>query len=550
MREPLFALLWESWRLTRRPIVFITSAATLIGSTLLLVLNSEAPQQSAFVAWLLLLTLSVALAFAMRTVALRDGFPFSRSFVRPVNTATIVAAPMMFTAVAVVLSYLVPAAALRALSGVQFPLLAVAAVLAAAAVTLSACSWTMRTTAARAIAVVVAFHALGATLGALEPVGPSASFPPAIHPELVRFEPTDYLVIGALCALAYGVAVWRVRQERHGVAPTSQRQRLFRAPNGPRSASILEVLRSASTRLTSWRCPTSSPTAAMVWLESQARGMPVLGAGVILALLVPALFALGHTRQALLATVTAWVLTAVPLLLALGASIWNNQPVWRADVTPFEAARPVGSARIVGVQLIVTLVSVGAAYVLIGSGLWVTTKAFPGAIGASPLMAVTVTPGASLLEALATIVVEVLFLATAISLLFALRAFSALYGRGLWIAAIAVAVYALVLLVGVLRDQVPGAVIGAHLWCMAIGVVIGTARSFAVALRGRILTARSIAIVLASWAAFAAIYFGIFLDASFLADPPATRALVFATSLVPVCAAALVPWSYSRVRHR
>jgi hypothetical protein len=462
-----------------------------------------------------------------------------------------VAAPMVYTSVACAISYLIPAALLRAIFGVQLPLVSVALLLVAMAAVSAACGWATRKALTRTVALVVAYHLVIFLVRGLLPIdSPPGVFSLSARPEQVELNLAGYALIAALCAAAYGAALWGVARQRHGAGGGNLPQAPHASDSANKSPPIVDLVRRASTQVAQWRCPTSSPTAAALWLEVQARGAPVAGVGIVLAVLLPTMLVRADAAVAGIALVIVVILLAVPFLLNISASIWNRRSAWGAEVSPFEAARPVGSAQLIAVQVLVGVACIGAAYVLIAAGLWVAAKLFANAIGLIPVQKVIAAIGAiSGMRLAAAVVVDLVLFSTAICFLTALRALSVLYGRRLWLAMLAVALYSLALVAALITDHLDGAVISAHLWAVAIAIPIGTVMAFAGALRDRVLTPRHVVTALVLWLAFAALYLGVFLDVSTAANPAALNALVIASGLLPAWAVALAPWSFSWIRH-
>jgi hypothetical protein len=113
----------------------------------------------------------------------------------------------------------------------------------------------------------------------------------------------------------------------------------------------------------------------------------------------------------------------------------------------------------------------------------------------------------------------------------------------------AVAAYAVGMLVGVTRERMDGAVLGAHFWALAIAIPIGTLLVFTRVLAGRVLTSRQVAAVSIGWLLFAALYLDMLRANGLMEASPAVEALAVASTLLPLLAAGLAPWSLSLIRH-
>ena len=89
----------------------------------------------------------------------RPGFPLHLLYTRPVRTSVLVAVPMAYLAAMPAALYLVSALVLRATSGYPFPLLPVAAWIAALNLVLAATNWSTRNRLIQMLGVMVATSA-------------------------------------------------------------------------------------------------------------------------------------------------------------------------------------------------------------------------------------------------------------------------------------------------------------------------------------------------------------------------------------------------------
>ena len=315
-----------------------------------------------------------------------------------------------------------------------------------------------------------------------------------------------------------------------------------------RRGDILEFLRNTCVDLFRWRCPVSSPTAAEVWLELQSYGIPVLVVGALLALCVPLLLFFANSSQSGIPLVLAVLTLIGPFMAGVSASIWNRRNSWRAQVGAFEAARPIGTAKLIGLQILVTSLCIFGGWLLISASFRLSLPLLGEGQGHG-LRALAVQLQNSGLRLVSAVTVGFVMLASVLALLAAMRAFASWYGWRLWFGLFGLAVYSVGLTIAVARDWIGGAAIGVHLWAVAIAIPIGTIFVFGRALARGILTPRQVGVASLAWLLFAVLFLDLLRTSGAMAAPPALEALAFASMLLPLTAAGLAPWSLSLVRH-
>jgi hypothetical protein len=155
LRSPIVAMLWELWRLTRAEIAWRLALPIGAGVTALLLGAAFGPPRyqdvanindaiAAFALIVIVLPQLVPWTSIAKLNGSQPGFPFYLAYTRPVRTLVIVGLPMAyFTAVSSAI-YLVSAIVLRVTSGYAFPLLPVAAWLAALSWVGTAAAWSTR----------------------------------------------------------------------------------------------------------------------------------------------------------------------------------------------------------------------------------------------------------------------------------------------------------------------------------------------------------------------------------------------------------------------
>ena len=557
--SPATAMLWESWRLTRRQLLFFGALAGLGGWALL----AGAPDREriAYLVLMTLLSVAIMTLMSMCLVAGRNpvGFPYTLAFGRPARTSLFVAVPMLYRATACAAIYAIPAAALRAAYGVPFPVTPIAILLGASAMLFLTSIWYTREAKLRTLTtIVLVLFGVPAALGWLSPWNvPAGVFPPPVVPDMVHLSAAQYALIVLAVAGAYVATVLGVERQRHGAqAPRPQ------SPVTPRQESIaakgfVEQFRAAALTIVRWPCPTSSPLAAELWIETKARALPVLAMGLLLALCVPLLVMLGARVQpqivGVFVVMCVVIVPAMPFFSAVSASFWNREGSLRAPMNPFEATRPIATARLAAVQITIasgailgawTFIAVSTSLSLPLAGADTTFAAAPRAIAAL-LRAV---PIARLVGVAA---IGLVALSTVVALLAAIRAFSVVYGKRLWLGTLGLGLYAIFVMFAVGTERWSSAAIGIHLWALTAAIPVATGFVMVRAVAERILRPRDVGAALAIWGAFIAVCWLVARELGITLEglAPAIGALVLAAGLLPLTASMLAIWSLGLIRH-
>ena len=286
-------MLWENWRLTRVEVAWRLALGIVGGLAVLAVFSSQREAIKDFSAAIALILIVLPHFVGWLSMAKlnsgRPGFPLYLLYTRPVRTAVLVAVPMAYLTALPAAIYLVSALLLRVTSDYAFPLLPVAAWIAALNLVLVATNWSTRN---RSIQMLGAMSATSAwlflaihRLTAVEIPG-SYDWPPHLWPTLFDFPLTDYALIGAIGLASFGVTVAAVARQRRG----DGRAATPWTP-GPDSRRLVNLFR--------FPCPTSSATRAQVWFEMKSAGLPLLAIGLALAISNPLVFAITRPIDAL-----------------------------------------------------------------------------------------------------------------------------------------------------------------------------------------------------------------------------------------------------------
>jgi hypothetical protein len=479
----------------------------------------------------------------------RPGFPLYLLYTRPVRTSVLVAVPMAYLAAMPAAIYLVSALLLRVTSGYPFPLLHVAAWIAALNLVVSATNWSTRNRLIQMLGIMIAtsawlFLAIH-RLTAVEIQG-SYDWPPRLWPTLFDFPLTDYALIGAMGLASFGLAVARVARQRHEDAPVAI-PRMVDFPGFPED--LINLFR--------FPCPTWSATRAQVWFELKSSGLPILAIGFVLAIVTPFLFAITHLIEDASYFAVMWATLSILAVLVLGINAFGIR--WRqgrAYASAFEATQPYGTARLAGLKVLVRSVCVLPALIAVVLSVWASLSFI--VVGERYLRSrlrviEDAVAGLSGYEHVALAVVACIGGAAIVASVAALIALAARYPRPMNIATCLYLLFyglALVLL-AVAGHRGIGLLLGPTRFIDAPALVLGTVYLSWRVFAERLLTPRwAFGVVLVS-AAFGAAWVTMLRAAGVqLAAMPTMNALwMLSPALLPLTASVFAPWSLNRIRH-
>lgn len=547
MRTPAQALVWEAWRQTRARFAFAAGIAT-IGCAAILV---AAGDRAAFILPFLVTTIAVVTVIDLPIAGSRSGFPFRASFTRPVSTAMLVLAPMVYLAVLGAALYLVPIVVTGVLFDVSFPLIAVPAWIGAVVLALTAVSWWSNGAAMRFVGKVVVLLGtveLVRRFNSSSPFRPDPS--PGNWPEVLYL---SFAELVALCLLGAAAIVWAargVKRQRH-MADRRSARGFVAGWRDWTKVSIAERLRDGPAGLDRLPCPTASRSRAELWLETRRRGLPVLGTSVGIAAVIPVVLAVGRAQGWDLSVLLAFASFASPVFVALGVP-GERRSVRPGALSPFEASRPIPTARLAAVRIAVPAVAILAGWLAIGLSLWVSLPLLGDVWNASSFrggLAARLSAMPTLRLAAWSLVALVLF-AAAVAALSAINAYFVLYRRRLAGAFLFSAVYAIAVLVAAAVDLIGFDVVVWHLWAIAAAIGAGTAFVFARMVAAQIIRPAHAGVAMLAWLVFVALWAALLADALAPAGPFSVGAALAAIcALTPLLSFALGPWSLHRLRH-
>jgi hypothetical protein len=575
-------MLWEVWRATRIELAW-KLALGIGGALTILVLFAvfqpstranryeDSMDHAAAMALILIVMPHLAGWRSMATLnSGRRGSLLCLHYTRPVRTAVIVGLPMAYLTAVSSAIYLVSALLLRVTSGFAFPLLPVAAWIAAFTVVVVAATLSTRDRAIQVQVMVgataIAFFVVTRRLTAVE-LPDTFDWPPRLWPTLFDFPLTDYALIALIGLAAFRVAAASVARQRHGDAPATARW----------TAGI--GLRAWLTSLFRIPCPTSSATRAQVWFDLKFSGLPVLTIGVVLGIVILLMGVVSNPIDAAIscdfsnvscpetgcfcgfARIMTVMLGAFSLLVMLfqGGNAFG--------IRSFEAAQAYGTAQLTALKLLVRSACFLAALLAVGASAWASALIMGDAV----FIAMWSVPLSSRLSAIKGVVAALtgseqlaLVVVAAVGVVTWVAAFGVLgtlwkrYSRRMNIAASSLLLsgLAFVLLAGAERNGIVSpfvvdAIFAAARWIILAAMVFTTVYVFWSGFAERVLTIRYACGALAISAAFAAAWLTMLRAAGVqLAAMPATNAVsMLLPALLPLMASVLAPWSLSRIRH-
>ena len=595
MKSPLVAMLWELWRVTRAEIAWKIALPTGVALAALGLGAAFGPSDNPadyqdvndnVAALALILIVMPHLAGWLSVARLNGGlpgFPLYLHYTRPVRTVVIVGLPMAYLTAMSAAIYLVSALLLRVASGYAFPLLPVAAWMAALTLVFVAGTWSTRDVRIQALVMAIAvMRALGLSVDRLTAVELPGGYdwPPRLWPTLFDWPLTDYAWIALIALASFGITVAMVTRQRRGdELAASTRAAVTWTPVGGWWDQLVSLFRIP--------CPTSSPMRAQLWLDLKSNGVPVLTIGLVLAIVILLVSAVsGPIDAAWNADPDVscpieecfWVRAMPPLfapfslliVLALAGNAFDiRRRQGRASMSAFEATLAHGTAQLAALKVVVKSVCVLAALIAIGASVWISMPLLGDAVfiqmWSVPLNSQRsvindAVAGLTGYEQLALAVVAAVGVVVWVAARAAFAAFRTRYGWRMSVAACLLLLYGVVfvwLAAGVRMDPSTASqfhldvVYGAMRWIAAAAIAFTTVYVFWSGFAEHVLTIRY-----ASAAAVISVAFGaawltaLHIAGVQLAGTSALHAIpVMSPALLPLMASGLAPWAYSRVRH-
>jgi len=546
MWTPATAVLWECWRVSRLLLASVMFLAMLVGAGL-----NALPIDDERVATLLVVWAFYFAVFGQLwtlNIDSRTGFTLRLGFTRPIPTWVLVTVPMVYVAASSAVTYIVPILFLRTALGIPLPLLP-AALASTVCLTWVAFSWSsanpVRRRAFAAILWLIAMIWIMSNLS--EAGGP----PTTGVAETFTFSTAGYGWMALFSAAAFWVTIAGVARQRRGddgfapIQPT--REDAVARPRNAFRAWIADRL--------GVKCPVSSPERAQLWFEVSTAGGHVLTTGILTALAAPIFFTILSANGMLGEAVYFWVWfpLMVPVLVALPSMLGLRQKQGASYLDAFAATRPMGTARLVGLKVLVTSLALLLSWVVLVAGLWIlavelavwgpeTQAAFAEYFGDFfPSW-----PGTA--DGMRMIVAVVVLFTAGVAGAGVLHACFVLNGKRVGFTGLGLGIYIASCVFLSIRGWVDGYTIWVvHAWTVPGIVLLGTVYLLRRLIAERIFTSRGFIVVLGTWVGFALLSRWVNPEPN---DSFHDRPVFFLFALLPLAAAALAPWSFSRLRHR
>lgn len=349
MQTPLQAMVWELWRTSR--IEMILRVASMCGFVLLIRLVAEdvdTPTVQALrgiTVGMLMVTSVFSQTWLGELDSGSSGFSFRLGFVRPVTTRTLVLVPMLFTASAAGICYLLPALLFRIMLNTSIPLLAPAMIVGTSALCITSVVWSSasRTRKAVGLAILAAF-VIAAIAGVAMNLDPGTPLLLRLgDPEAFHLSSIEWMILGMIAIAALFATNVAVERQRHG---DQLRRRIFSRRSKMPSAKryTLRPFRNAST--------------AQTWYELRKFGRTVLSLSIAIPLLmVVFLTAVRLVDANWRLDLVVWLggIFLSPLLyqfVGADGAVGLKMTQGTARLSLFDAARPMHSDRLIMIKLI------------------------------------------------------------------------------------------------------------------------------------------------------------------------------------------------------
>ena len=565
MRTPIAAMLWENWRLTRFEIAARMVLSAILGAAVLVFVNLLVPGPALGATATLFLVAFINLPMSLIIAKLnggtlldggRPGFPFRFLYTRPVPTTLLVGVPMAYQGAMAAGSYVVPVVALGAVFGYDFPIVPVAAWVAAVVLVQVAAYWSTRSRVVQCAGSIAATTAC--VLVAMNRAGGHAidDFLPSRWPESFSYTFSDYSLIAAVCAASFALAVIGVARQRHGAGLSLGRGKNGRLALSRRAVDLFPLA-----------CPSTSRWRAQLWFEMKSSGAPAIATGVGLAVAIPALVGLASfakPTRPFVVMIAAFAPFAVLLRGSNAFGLLRKQG--HTYASPFDATQRFSTAGLAGLKVLVRAGCVGAALAAVLASIWFSlpllkswesgdTAAF---LQARQAITDTVT-SAPILRLAALALVFAAMMCTVIALFASMRVVWALWPRRAKVGLLGTLLFGLAFALTApaagptlaVSARLTISFVEASSWLVATAIPLVTIVVFWRACAEGLLARRLAGSAAIAWAAVVAAWLTLIQGSgvSFAALPPSLAALALSIGLLPLAVVALAPWALSRIRH-
>lgn len=571
MSNPVIALIWESWRLSRRWYLWVLPMAFAFdylimrqasGNAVRRVFGPDAVPE--IVAVLIapgafIINFSLAIFATLLAVSLgnKSGFPLSFEFRLPVKTSLLVAVPMLTLATLCASLYVLPMLAVRLVYGVPIPLVPAAALIATLVLILLACGWSVTSSGARTFAMFVGI-VVGSQLGALlDPVDMSnprfaPGEVPVFNQNIIALTPGEYAFLAGFGLLLFALTSASIGKQRYSEAPVLQLPGVT-AAQPRRSAASWRAFPTRVAGLLSPPCPTRSPWQAELWLEARRQVLPILLLSVVITACVPLFYLLGMAPQGLLDD-SDYVFPGAVFFIGIGITIFNRRQASGGYMSAFEGTRGMSTLALATVQVLAVAGATfcGIALVLAGVHFVSGLVEVPGKLGLRIRDLLAFAQEASLVTLFTTATAGLVNYVAWVMLLACIHTWSVVWGRWVPYGAGVLTIYAAAQMMRIQTGTATLDDIRQHLWVVAITIFAATVLAFARTLYTGVLSLRVSAAALLAWVTFVAcsVYSKVQQGLVFTQLAAEMQAFQGAVLVAPLLCFVLLLWSYDRLRHR
>ncbi len=350
---PILAMLWENWRLTRVEAGQRLALGLVAGSLALTVSDNGAPG-----AFWVLVTLHSMIWFSIAKLnggrfadGYKPGFPFHLWYSKPLSTATLVSVLLLYDAITCAALYLVSAVVLGVAFGKWLPMSSMILILVSYHLAYACCQWSTRNRLVQWIGSI--FFSV--------PMFFMLFYNMEWKPLKVEFSLIENLVFVAIGVVSFVLTVLGVARQRRGDSTSFEPQQ--KGASGGFPDWLIRGPRFA--------CPTSSASKAQLWFEFRSSGFPVLTIGLIIALLILALYAISIPISQIRPIAIAATVFSVPIaLFGLGNNAFGiRRKQGRTYTSAFEMTQPYATGQVVAIKVTIRAASVLIALTLIGASI-------------------------------------------------------------------------------------------------------------------------------------------------------------------------------------
>ena len=353
MRTPLRAMLWELWRTSRFELLFRVVGQSAFIFLFYRSLGDYSEPQIYVVRGIAVLLLTVSSVFSMtwmkelESESKQSGFSFRLGFTRPVSTTGLVAVPMIFTVVAAVVCFTLPAMLFGLLLGVPMPIAGPATAVACIVVCFVATAWSPTTAAGKSIAVVMLLIGCGVAIFLFHRGrdDPDPILLAIGKPGYFEFAWFEYAIFLGLSTVAFFVTVVAVDRQRHG-----DRWEFRHLHRLWPSLTLLSRNRQR---------PFTSPIAAQFWYEMRRFGNTLLLFGVSFPLILLVLtsttlwFNPDWNRAPILSIFALVFCPFVYQLIGANEAIGLRRNQGATRLSAFDATRALSNDHLIAIKLLV-----------------------------------------------------------------------------------------------------------------------------------------------------------------------------------------------------